>query len=372
MVRVIQGPPPAGYSQGAPTRSLQILASFDAAFHVAGVAPFGMHLAVLAWQAPPPAAGATDRGADRAGSEALPVSTSAAAVGGDGAGDGSPGPVAAPGAAAGPTAASTQAGGAAAAWSPPPAAPEAPHISLQIVHRSGEELASDSVDVPTAPLLLPHAGTVGTVGGGSGSDGSFGVVAQQPCRLEVFYTVATAAYAAASSSAASPLRGGSLSGYSTPRGGEGGSGGAAAAASTTVAAAAAASLGQGTGEPPPPPGGEVSWGSPSSSTSSAWGPTPRPAPTPGSSRPAAPWAHAPPPPTQSAQQQQQRYKWWRDGEEPLYYVVTPAGIVVGRPRDGNDRVAWLSERARWGEALEVAETDLTGGGWRGWAGAGGW
>lgn len=33
---------------------------------------------------------------------------------------------------------------------------------------------------------------------------------------------------------------------------------------------------------------------------------------------------------------------------------------MGRPRDGNDRVAWLSERGRYAEALSVAEEDYTG------------
>lgn len=32
-------------------------------------------------------------------------------------------------------------------------------------------------------------------------------------------------------------------------------------------------------------------------------------------------------------------------------------MIVGRPRDGNDRIAWLSERRRFSEALAVAEGD---------------
>ncbi|EFN59982.1 hypothetical protein CHLNCDRAFT_133107 [Chlorella variabilis] len=51
------------------------------------------------------------------------------------------------------------------------------------------------------------------------------------------------------------------------------------------------------------------------------------------------------------QQKVQQYKWWRDGEDPLYFVCTPSEIVVGRPRDGNDRVSWLAERGRFAEAL---------------------
>ncbi|KAI3429426.1 hypothetical protein D9Q98_005520 [Chlorella vulgaris] len=70
---------------------------------------------------------------------------------------------------------------------------------------------------------------------------------------------------------------------------------------------------------------------------------------------------------QSQQQQQQQhegkavqmkqYKWWRDGEEPSYFICTPSDIIVGRPRDGNDRVAWLGDRGRYAEALSVAEED---------------
>lgn len=36
------------------------------------------------------------------------------------------------------------------------------------------------------------------------------------------------------------------------------------------------------------------------------------------------------------------------------------GIIVGRPRDGNDRVSWLSDRGRLAEALSVAEEDSSG------------
>ena len=34
-------------------------------------------------------------------------------------------------------------------------------------------------------------------------------------------------------------------------------------------------------------------------------------------------------------------------------------IVVGRPRDGDDRVAWLLEHRRFDKALEILETDKT-------------
>ncbi|KAL6770739.1 hypothetical protein ACKKBF_B32460 [Auxenochlorella protothecoides x Auxenochlorella symbiontica] len=71
-------------------------------------------------------------------------------------------------------------------------------------------------------------------------------------------------------------------------------------------------------------------------------PTPHPAPP------------ATPPPALS-----QPYKWWRDGDEPLYFLTSGSGTVVGRPRDGNDRVAWMMERGRIAEALAVAESDAT-------------
>lgn len=39
--------------------------------------------------------------------------------------------------------------------------------------------------------------------------------------------------------------------------------------------------------------------------------------------------------------------------------------MVGRPRDGNDRIAWLAERGRFADALDVAEEDWTGEGFEG-------
>ena len=53
----------------------------------------------------------------------------------------------------------------------------------------------------------------------------------------------------------------------------------------------------------------------------------------------------------------QPYKWWRDGDEPLYFLAWARGIQVGRPRDGNDRVRWLLERGAAETALLVALTD---------------
>ncbi|KAL0041397.1 hypothetical protein WJX79_002126 [Trebouxia sp. C0005] len=55
----------------------------------------------------------------------------------------------------------------------------------------------------------------------------------------------------------------------------------------------------------------------------------------------------------------QATKWWADGEEPIYYVVSPKEIIVGRPRDGGDRVTWLLEHSRYEQALNIIESDVT-------------
>ena len=34
-------------------------------------------------------------------------------------------------------------------------------------------------------------------------------------------------------------------------------------------------------------------------------------------------------------------------------------IIVGRPRDGSDRVSWLLEHSRFEQALDIIETDVT-------------
>ena len=38
-------------------------------------------------------------------------------------------------------------------------------------------------------------------------------------------------------------------------------------------------------------------------------------------------------------------------------VVAPRDVVVARPRDPDDRVAWLLEKSRFAEALQAAEKD---------------
>lgn len=47
-------------------------------------------------------------------------------------------------------------------------------------------------------------------------------------------------------------------------------------------------------------------------------------------------------------------QWWPDNEEPMYYVVCPKDIVIGRPRDEHDRVKWLLQHGKYTSALAVA------------------
>lgn len=34
-------------------------------------------------------------------------------------------------------------------------------------------------------------------------------------------------------------------------------------------------------------------------------------------------------------------------------------IIVGRPRDGSDRVTWLLDQSRFAQALDIIESDVT-------------
>ncbi len=52
--------------------------------------------------------------------------------------------------------------------------------------------------------------------------------------------------------------------------------------------------------------------------------------------------------------------WWRGGAEPHYYVLGGGVLLAGRPRDAADRVAWLSERGRFEEALAAADAAAPG------------
>ncbi|CAM6096608.1 unnamed protein product [Calypogeia fissa] len=46
---------------------------------------------------------------------------------------------------------------------------------------------------------------------------------------------------------------------------------------------------------------------------------------------------------------------WAEGFEPLYYIVSPKDVVIGRPRDAEDHVAWLLQHGWHEKALEAVE-----------------
>ena len=48
-------------------------------------------------------------------------------------------------------------------------------------------------------------------------------------------------------------------------------------------------------------------------------------------------------------------QWWKAGDEPLYYLVSPRDVVLGRPRTADDHLLWLMQRGDFEEALEVCE-----------------
>jgi len=50
-----------------------------------------------------------------------------------------------------------------------------------------------------------------------------------------------------------------------------------------------------------------------------------------------------------------RRHWWRAGDEPLYYLVSPQDVVLGRPRTVDDHLQWLVQRGDFEEALEACE-----------------
>lgn len=47
-------------------------------------------------------------------------------------------------------------------------------------------------------------------------------------------------------------------------------------------------------------------------------------------------------------------KWWQDSDEPLYLVVTPGTVVVGRPCDADDQVLYLLRQGNYAAAMLVA------------------
>jgi hypothetical protein len=48
---------------------------------------------------------------------------------------------------------------------------------------------------------------------------------------------------------------------------------------------------------------------------------------------------------------------WSSAQELIYYVVSPGGLVLGRPRGAADRVAWLLGQQRYEAALEMAGSE---------------
>eukprot|EP00250_Pteridium_aquilinum_P016332 c23054_g2_i1 orf=454-3357(-) len=46
---------------------------------------------------------------------------------------------------------------------------------------------------------------------------------------------------------------------------------------------------------------------------------------------------------------------WTDGDEPLYYIVSPKDVVIARPRDADDHVNWLLEHGWHEKALAAVE-----------------
>uniref|UniRef100_A0A6N2LGR2 Vacuolar protein sorting-associated protein 41 homolog n=1 Tax=Salix viminalis TaxID=40686 RepID=A0A6N2LGR2_SALVM len=46
---------------------------------------------------------------------------------------------------------------------------------------------------------------------------------------------------------------------------------------------------------------------------------------------------------------------WAAGDEPLYYVVSPKDVVIAKPRDTEDHIAWLLEHGWHEKALEAVE-----------------
>ncbi|CAL5212206.1 unnamed protein product [Lathyrus oleraceus] len=47
---------------------------------------------------------------------------------------------------------------------------------------------------------------------------------------------------------------------------------------------------------------------------------------------------------------------WAAGDEPLYYVVSPKDVVIAKPRDTEDHIAWLLEHGCHEKALAVVES----------------
>ncbi|KAL0436968.1 UNVERIFIED_CONTAM: Vacuolar protein sorting-associated protein 41 [Sesamum radiatum] len=46
---------------------------------------------------------------------------------------------------------------------------------------------------------------------------------------------------------------------------------------------------------------------------------------------------------------------WAAGDEPLYYIVSPKDVVIAKPRDTEDHIAWLLQHGYHEKALEAVE-----------------
>ncbi|XP_073270278.1 vacuolar protein sorting-associated protein 41 homolog isoform X2 [Primulina huaijiensis] len=46
---------------------------------------------------------------------------------------------------------------------------------------------------------------------------------------------------------------------------------------------------------------------------------------------------------------------WAAGDEPLYYIVSPKDVVIAKPRDAEDHIAWLVQHGWHEKALEAVE-----------------
>ncbi|KAJ6837104.1 vacuolar protein sorting-associated protein 41-like protein isoform X2 [Iris pallida] len=46
---------------------------------------------------------------------------------------------------------------------------------------------------------------------------------------------------------------------------------------------------------------------------------------------------------------------WAEGDEPLYYILSPKDIVIARPRDAEDHISWLLEHGSHAKALAAVE-----------------
>ena len=348
----------------AAKRSLQVMASFDAGCTALGAAPFGADLAVLCWGEP--SGGTAIEGAasasmllnDSTTADELPVSSPAGGT--------------APSDAASTLTSSSGGGGAAEGGQPGGAAPSQDASPAQ--QQPAEQQQEEQQQQGAPP-------------------------AQQEQQLALcFYTRSGQLLAADALPVSAPAAERRWHQLAVLYPGD---------ADLRLAAAAAG----GAGARPAPPTPSSTAGTPAGSVRTSRDGSPA-KPAGGSPAPSSPRADggeeqlaADSNGQQQAQQQQsvQRYQWWRDGEEPLYLISgpqvgcpawlaafemrahagrrqavpvprpapphppraappsCPQGIIAGRPRDGNDRVAWLAERGRYADALAVAEEDASGG-----------